>query len=261
MADLNLDSVSPAVERIPVVLLVDRSESMRRDPRPSQQGSRSNIERVTETLRRLSRDEADLVPAAAIDVAVVSFAGDVEVEHQFTPVQEWSPPALTNDRYSISRAVLRAIELGEEYKEECDNRGLPRRSTQLFLFSDGENVSAELTDRVRDALTEGLETDRIGSFVCVKLPGAGGTNALDRLTDIDPDGPGAAQTVSIQNFRPGEWLRPMDRARPIPSAPCPHCGTDLYDFASVDVGADVADFEFCPDCGNEVGDVGGVQDI
>ena len=113
MTDLNLDSAPPTVERIPVVLLVDRSESMRRDPGPSQQDSRSNIERVNETVQKLSGNEGVVGPSTTIDVAFVSFASDVEVEHQFTPVQEWSPPALTNNLYSISRAVMRAIELGD----------------------------------------------------------------------------------------------------------------------------------------------------
>ena len=121
----------------------------------------------------------------------------------------------------------------------------------MFLFSDGENISAELDDRTREALTEGLDTGRIEAFVCVELPGAGGTNTLDRLTESVSEANGPVQTVSIRNFQPEEYIRLKDRAPPrLPSCPCPYCGSDLYDFVGVD--EEISDLKFCPSCGVKI---------
>lgn len=256
MVESDLDDVSPVAERVPVVLLVDRSESMMRECCTSHQNFQSKIEFVEEKLNTLTQNKDLLQPTRNIDVSVINVTGDVEGEHQFIPLQEWSPPTPTADRHAINEGVMRAVKLGEDYKDECRNRGVPHCSPHLFLFSDGETISTKLDDEVFKTLAKGLKENHIRAFVCVKVPGSEGTNALDGLIDIDSDASINSHTVSIQDFQFEEWINPLDHARPVvPSKPCPHCNTDLYDYVDTDVDSDPVDLKFCPSCGNEIEDI------
>ena len=146
--------------RCPVVLLLDRSESMRGDP----------IAQLNEGLRKF-RDEItqDPIASSRVEVAIITF-GPVKVEDikdgtdldlrgdaesAFTTVDNFTPPTLTPfDETPMGEAVEVALDLLRSRKEIYKRNGIDYFRPWLFLITDGYPTDRENFPRAWELVQE-----------------------------------------------------------------------------------------------------------
>lgn len=76
---------------------------------------------------------------ACIDIAIVSFGGEVRVEQDFAPVSHMSPPELTaGGSTPLGEAINRGLDMIEEQKDKYKTLGTPYYRPWLFCITDGE---------------------------------------------------------------------------------------------------------------------------
>lgn len=115
--------------RCPCVLLLDTSGSMFGQP----------IKALNEGLVAF-RDELanDQLARRRVEVAVVSFGGDVKVVQEFVTVDNFTPPTLLAMGLTpMGTAVQRALDLIEARKAEYKANGIAYYRPWVFLLTDG----------------------------------------------------------------------------------------------------------------------------
>lgn len=163
MADDNLepDKVPPTVERTPTVLILDTSGSMGREAPDEAGNERKMIDQLNTGLEYFKSEIEEKEHAETrVDVGVVSFGGTVNVEQDFTPIQDWSPPSLNDGGTTpMGEAIERGIDMIEERKSEYRNNGYAYNRPIIWLLTDGEPTDMEpgddLWDRVQKQLNKG----------------------------------------------------------------------------------------------------------
>jgi uncharacterized protein YegL len=147
--------------RLPCVLLLDVSGSMAGKP----------IAELNEGLR-LYKNElvADALAAKRVEVAVVTFGGEVKVACEFTTTENFQPPHLSATGNTPMGAALRTgLDLIGQRKAAYRDNGIPYFRPWVFLITDGVP-----TDEWRDAAqrVQDGEEHRAFAFFAVGVEGA-----------------------------------------------------------------------------------------
>ena len=130
--------------RCACVLLLDVSYSMAGEP----------IRQLQEGITHY-RDElfADSLAKKRVEVAVVTFGGQVETAHDFATADQFLPPALeAKGDTPMGQATIRALDMLEERKQLYRQKGVNHFRPWLFLITDGAP-----TDRNTQYWTEAVQ--------------------------------------------------------------------------------------------------------
>jgi uncharacterized protein YegL len=147
--------------RLPCVLLLDTSSSMAGKP----------IAELNEGLR-LYKSEllADPLAAKRVEVALISFGGDVRVVSDFATTENFHPPALAASGHTpMGSAITQALDMVEQRKASYRANGIPYFRPWLFLITDGAPTDEwrPAARRVKDG-----EENRGFAFFVVGVEGA-----------------------------------------------------------------------------------------
>lgn len=161
--------------RVPCVLILDVSGSMEGEA----------ISQLNDGLRSYREElTADSLAAKRVEVAIVTFGGEVKTECDFTTAESFNPPSLRAVGHTpMGAAVHLAIDMLESRKQLYKSNGIAYYRPWLFLITDGEPndqgweaAAARATDGDKNKSfaffgvgTEGANFPVLGRF-CVREP-------------------------------------------------------------------------------------------
>jgi uncharacterized protein YegL len=160
--------------RCPSILLLDISGSMQGEPiRQLQEG-------VT-----VYRDclLSDNLAQKRVEVAIVTFGGNVEVIQSFATAVSFTAPTLTaRGNTPMGEAVVTALRLLEDRKLQYKAAGIQYYRPWVFLVTDGGPTDANSThwSDAKEMITQG-EAGKRFSFFCVGVEGAD----MERLNELN----------------------------------------------------------------------------
>lgn len=126
-----VEIANPQHPHCATILLLDTSGSM---------GDFGKINQLNDGLRFFKEDVAcDELACKRVDLAVITFGYGVDVAHDFSSVDEFEPPLLqASGATPMGEAILRAIDLVENRKQEYKNKGVDYYRPWIFMITDGE---------------------------------------------------------------------------------------------------------------------------
>jgi len=127
--DLEIELAPNPEPRCPCVLLLDVSRSM----------AGSKISLLNEGIQAYRNDlNADSLASQRVEVALVTFGGEVEVVCPFVTASLFQPPTLkVHGDTPMGRAVMQGIEIVGERKQFYKEQGLHYFRPWIFLVTDG----------------------------------------------------------------------------------------------------------------------------
>lgn len=147
--------------RVPCVLILDTSQSM--------QGSR--IHELNAGLRFYKEELlADALASKRVEVAIVTFGGEVEKRTDFVTAPKFQPPSLgASGNTPMGQAINKALDMIEDRKAEYREHGIAYYRPWAFLITDGgpNDHWKPTIPRVRDG-----ERQKAFSFFAVGVEGA-----------------------------------------------------------------------------------------
>jgi uncharacterized protein YegL len=160
--------------RCPCVLLLDTSGSMNGKP----------INELNAGIASFKSDlTSDTLAAKRVEVAIVTFGGQVQTLSDFTTVDLFSPPFLTpGGETPMGAAIIQACDMLHQRKEVFKAHGVAYYRPWLWLITDGAP-----TDDWRpaaDAIRTG-EAKKAFAFFAVGVPGAN-FDILKKISVRDP---------------------------------------------------------------------------
>jgi uncharacterized protein YegL len=180
-------------QRAPCVLIMDVSGSMDGEP----------IRELNAGLSQY-RDEilGESLTARRVDVAIVSFGDRVEVVQHFTNAYSFAPPELrASGPTPMASAVLTAIKLLEERKDDYRRAGMTYYRPWLFLFTDGAPTDGVAEWQVACEAVRRGEAENKFTFYAVGVSGAD----FGKLKEISPSrAPLKLKGVAFREFF--KWL-------------------------------------------------------
>ncbi|MGI8553816.1 MAG: vWA domain-containing protein [Dehalococcoidia bacterium] len=130
--------------RCPCVLLIDTSRSM----------TGERIDAMNEGLRAFQMDlQQDPLAQRRVEVAIVSFGGEVQVVQDFITAGQFIAPTLTaTGNTPMGGAILRSLDMVRDRKAQYRANGVSYYRPWIFLITDGEPTDnwKEAAQRVRD---------------------------------------------------------------------------------------------------------------
>ena len=123
------------VERLPCVLIVDGSTSMKES---------GAIASLNEGLQQLANDlKADDDTADGVQIAILRMGGDVAELTGFVDASEFNPPTvIANGSTPLGKAVDRAMSMIDEQKQRYRENGVSYKRPWLWIMSDGQPTDA-----------------------------------------------------------------------------------------------------------------------
>ena len=149
----------PGEPHCPIVLLLDTSGSM---------SIHGKIEDMKEGLRAFKEElSSDDLARKRVDIAVVTFGEVVEVAHPFSLVEAFMPPTVIAAGLTpMGEAILCAIALVKERKEQYQNTGIDSYRPWIFLVTDGEPTDMYEGDSLWKEVTGAIRSgEENGDFV------------------------------------------------------------------------------------------------
>jgi uncharacterized protein YegL len=152
MSEYNLGSVNPTIARQAIVFVLDTSNLTERQ-----------ISALNEGLKFFHDEMGCLleenISFEGVEIAVVTYGGDVTVEQEFTPIEQWTPPTLSRERYtSVCEAIIETCRMVEDRKEEYQANGLPYRKPEIWLFANSSPTDMNEGDEMCSQIETVLET-------------------------------------------------------------------------------------------------------
>ncbi len=141
--------------RVPVVLLLDTSQSMGWE----RESGEKPIDKLNEALvyfkKRIQEDNATRL---AVEVAIITF-GPVKLMRDFTAIDELTMPQLEADGGTpMGEAIEYALSLTQKRKTAYRKQNLPYHQPLIYLITDGEpDYATGEEDGKRDAKQKALE--------------------------------------------------------------------------------------------------------
>ena len=180
MSSLEERVVLPANPQQPhcaTVLLLDTSGSM----------AGTKIQQLNEGLKIFKSEiSSDELASKRVDLAIVTFGNSVTVAHDFSSVDEFTPPELTAAGSTpMGEAILKAADLIAERKSQYKALGIDYFRPWIFLITDGDptdmNPGDDLWSQVVARVHDG-EMRKEQLFFAVAVEPAN----LAKLTQIAP---------------------------------------------------------------------------
>ena len=181
--------------RCPCVLLLDVSGSMQGDP----------IRELNDGLA-VYKDElaADSLAAKRVEVALVTFGGQVNVVSSFSTVEQFAPPTLVaSGDTPMGAAITQGLDLLRGRKEEYRANGIAFYRPWVFLITDGGPTDEWKPAAAR--VKEG-ESQKSFAFFSVGVQGA----RMDVLSQISSREPLKLQGLRFRDLF--QWLSNSQQA-------------------------------------------------
>lgn len=161
--------------RCPSVLILDISGSMQGAP----------IQQLQEGVT-VYRDSlyADDLARKRVEVAIVTFGGDVEIVQSFTTAENFTAPALSaRGDTPMGEAIVAGLKLLMDRKTEYKNAGIQYYRPWVWLITDGgpTDSNTHFWTEAKDLIRQG-ELGKKFAFFAVGVEGAD----MDRLTELCP---------------------------------------------------------------------------
>lgn len=174
------------------LLLLDTSGSMGGAP----------ISELNDGLR-LFRDDLtqDSLASKRVEIAIVTFGGDVNVVQDFVTVDQFSPPQLTaGGSTPMGEALVTGLQMIRSRKQTYKDNGITYFRPWVFLITDGEP-----TDDLGQAATalQKEEASRGVEFFAVAV-GQGGIAAMPALSALSSKPPVALKGLQFKDLF--KWL-------------------------------------------------------
>ncbi|WAI01679.1 vWA domain-containing protein [Methanogenium organophilum] len=141
----------PGEPHCPIVLLLDTSGSM---------SIHGKIEEMKDGLRAFKEElGSDVLARKRVEIAVVTFGETVEVAHPFSLVDAFTPPEISAAGLTpMGEAILCAITLIKERKEQYRTAGIDSYRPWIFLVTDGEPTDMYGGDALWEEVTGAIRT-------------------------------------------------------------------------------------------------------
>lgn len=126
---------------------------------------------------------ADPHAARRVEVAIVTFGGQVQTACDFTTVEGFHPPTLAaSGETPMGAAILHALEMIRTRKRTYNDNGVSCYRPWVFLVTDGEPTDSwtQAAEQIRKG-----ETEKAFSFFAVAVEGAN----MDKLNQISVRAP------------------------------------------------------------------------
>lgn len=127
-----IEIANPQQPHCATVLLLDTSGSM---------AENNNIGALAEGLTVFKEDVAkDELASKRVDLAIITFGDGVNVMQDFSSITDFEPPAALSAEglTPMGEAILKAIELVEQRKQQYKNKGIDYYRPWIFMITDGE---------------------------------------------------------------------------------------------------------------------------
>jgi uncharacterized protein YegL len=133
-----VDIANPQQPHCATILLLDVSGSM----------SGEKISQLNQGLKAFKEDiEQDDLASKRVDLAIVTFDDTVQVNHNFSSIEDFDPPTLsTGGSTSMGDGILKAAEMIEERKQQYKQKGIDYYRPWIFMITDGEPTDMQPGD-------------------------------------------------------------------------------------------------------------------
>lgn len=180
MSEYNLGPVNPTIARQPIVFVLDTSNLTKRQISALNEG----LELFHDEMGCLVEED---ISFEGVEIAVVTYGGDVTVEQEFTPIEQWTPPTLSRERYSpMGEAIIETCRVVEDRKEEYQANDQPYRKPEIWLLASSTptdmNEGDEIWNRVERILERGIDGDHF-RFIQAGVAGVD----LETLSQLTPE--------------------------------------------------------------------------
>jgi uncharacterized protein YegL len=164
--------------RCPCVLLLDTSGSMRGEA----------IKALNDGLQSFKTELVqDSLASRRVEVAIVTFGGDVKVVQDFVTADEFTPPTLEAGGLTpMGTAIQKALEILEGRKAQYKANGVAYYRPWVFLITDGA-PEGESEQAITDAVAR-IKADEAAKRVAFFSVGVQNAD-MKRLTEISPRPP------------------------------------------------------------------------
>jgi uncharacterized protein YegL len=164
--------------RCPCVLLLDTSGSMRGEP----------ITALNDGLRSFKSELVqDSLASRRVEVAIVTFGGDVKVVQDFITADEFTPPTLEASGLTpMGTAIQKSLEILEARKAQYKANGVAYYRPWVFLITDG-SPEGESEQAIADAVRR-IQADEAAKRVAFFSVGVQNAD-MNQLKAISPRPP------------------------------------------------------------------------
>ncbi|WP_324665880.1 vWA domain-containing protein [Haloarcula sediminis] len=172
-------SPDPVVARTPVLLILDTDGAMCSRTEDGEGNLQSRIEQINAGLQEFKTALCDdFETASRTDIAVVTFGGDVTIEHGFTNVNHWDPPTLSaGGTIPMVEALCESAHHLEEYQKELQAAHVPYRPAFVWLAAGGPPTDAvsERWETAKEIVNAGTRNEEFWFY----------TSSIERENEID----------------------------------------------------------------------------
>lgn len=168
--DYGLGGVDARFERVPNLFLLDTSGSMRKKTEDQDGNERRKIDQLNDGLELFNKEIGeDFEAREGVDVSVVTFGGDVNIEQEFAPIKDtWvegsGPPQLSpGGQTPMCEAITKGLENLKNYKQAVDDEDLGRHRALVWLLTDGrpDNDSGNAWDAAQQSIESFTQNESI----------------------------------------------------------------------------------------------------
>lgn len=170
----SMDFADNPEPRCPCILLLDTSGSMQGSP----------IDELNQGLKTFKEELCgDQLSAKRVEPAIVTFGGDVTIQTGFTTALNFEPPTLeTRGNTPMGAAIIQAIEMLRQRKDEYRQNGILFYRPWIFLITDGAPTDAwqEAANQVKEG-----ENNKAFMFFSVAVEDAD-LSVLSKISKREP---------------------------------------------------------------------------